>query len=55
MKLSSEQVAKKAGISYSTYNNIETGKASPKLETALKIAKVFRTKIEILFNLEENA
>lgn len=54
MRLSGEEIAKRASISYSTYNNIETGKSKPMLETALKIAEVLKTTVETLFNLGGN-
>lgn len=53
IKISSEEIARRAGISYSTYNKIETGKANPRLETALRISKVLKVAVETLFKLEE--
>lgn len=53
MNISSEELASRAGISFSTYNKIEKGRSKPMLETALKIARILRTPIEILFYLED--
>lgn len=54
MRISGEEVASRAGIAYSTYLQIESGKSEPRLTTALKIAKALKTKIEVLFNLKGN-
>lgn len=47
--LSQEQLAQKAGITYSTLIKIESGNnKNPTLETLTKLANVFRIKIDDL-------
>lgn len=47
--LSQEQLAKKAGITYSTLIKIESGSnKNPTLETLTKLADVFKIKIDEL-------
>ena len=47
--LSQEELAKKAGITYSTLIKIESGKnKNPTLETLTKIANTFKIKIDEL-------
>jgi len=47
--LSQEQLAQKAGITYSTLIKIESGNnKNPTLETLTKLANVFRIKIDEL-------
>ncbi len=48
-KLSQEQLAQKAGITYSTLIKIESGaNKNPTLETLRKISNVFKIKIDEL-------
>jgi putative transcriptional regulator len=47
------ELAEKIGVSRQTINAIETGKFVPSTVLALKIAKVFGTKVEDIFILEE--
>jgi len=48
-KLSQEELAKKAGITYSTLIKIESGKNdNPTIKTLLKIAKALNVKIDDL-------
>lgn len=46
-------LAEKVGVSRQTINSIETKKYIPSAVLALKIAKVFRMKVDDLFELEE--
>lgn len=46
-------LADQIGISRQSINSIETGKFVPSTLLALKMAKVFGTSVEILFQLEE--
>ncbi len=42
-------LAERLGVSRQTVNAIETGKYSPSLELAFKIARLFRTSVEDVF------
>jgi putative transcriptional regulator len=42
-------LAERLGVSRQTINAIETGKYSPSLELAFKIARLFRTSVEDVF------
>jgi putative transcriptional regulator len=42
-------LAERLGVSRQTVNAIETGKYDPSLELAFKIAKLFRARIEEVF------
>lgn len=46
-------LAEKIGISRQSVNSIETGKFIPSTVLALKMAKVFGAKVELIFQLEE--
>ncbi|HEY2583801.1 MAG TPA: helix-turn-helix transcriptional regulator [Mucilaginibacter sp.] len=46
-------LAKNIGISRQGLNSIETGKFIPSTLLALRMAKVFNTTVEILFQLED--
>ena len=48
-----EELAKKIDVSRQSINSIETGKFIPSTVLALKMAKVFGTTVEILFQLEK--
>ena len=43
------ELAEKLGVSRQTVNAIETGKYSPSLELAFKIAKLFKVRVEDIF------
>ncbi len=47
-----EDLAGKIGISRQSVNSIETGKFIPSTVLALKMAKVFGTNVELIFQLE---
>ena len=49
-----EDLAGKIGISRQSVNSIETGKFIPSTVLALKMAKVFGTPVELIFQLEKN-
>ena len=51
MNLTQAQVARKLNISERAYQNYETGRRTPKLYTALLIAKVLNSTVEKLFPL----
>jgi putative transcriptional regulator len=46
-------LAEKLGVSRQTVNAIETGKYDPSLPLAFKIAKLFRSRIEDVFDPSE--
>jgi putative transcriptional regulator len=46
------ELAEKIGVSRQAVNSIESGKFVPSTVLALKMAKVFETKVEVLFQLE---
>lgn len=48
-----EELAKKIDVSRQSINSIETGKFIPSTVLALKMAKVFGTTVEIMFQLEK--
>lgn len=48
-----EDLAGKIGISRQSVNSIETGKFIPSTVLALKMAKVFGTAVESIFELEK--
>ncbi|MFO7754444.1 MAG: helix-turn-helix transcriptional regulator [Bacteroidales bacterium] len=47
-------LAEKVGVTRLTIHSIETGKFNPSLMLALKIADCFGTKVEELFELEND-
>lgn len=47
------ELAEKIGISRQAMNSIETGKFVPSTLLALKLARVFETPVEEIFQLEE--
>ena len=49
-----EDLANKIGVSRQSINSIETGKFIPSTVLALKIAKVFGTTVEVIFQLEKS-
>lgn len=51
--LTQADLADKIGVSRQAVNSIETGKFVPSTVLALKMAKVFGTNVEVIFQLEE--
>lgn len=49
--LSQEKLAEKTGVTRQTIISIENGKYVPSLELSLKLAKLFKCKIEDLFGI----
>ena len=52
--ISQKELGELVGVSRQTINYIEMGKTSPKITVALKIAKIFNTSVEEIFELEED-
>lgn len=52
--LTQAELADKIGISRQAVNSIETGKFVPSTVLALKMAKVFGTAVEVIFQLENS-
>ena len=50
-KMTQEALAVEVGVTRQTIISIETGKYTPSLPLALKLAKVFNTSVEDLFSL----
>lgn len=50
---SQADLAERIGVSRQTINSIETGRYVPSTVLALKMARVFETAVETLFQLEE--
>jgi putative transcriptional regulator len=48
-----ETLAEKIGVSRQSVNSIETGKFIPSTVLALKMADVFETTVEVIFQLEQ--
>ncbi len=48
-----ETLAEKIGVSRQSVNSIESGKFTPSTLLALKMAEVFETTVEIIFQLDE--
>ncbi len=51
--LTQQDLAEKVGVSRQTINSIEAAKYVPSTVLALKIARVFKTNMEDIFELEE--
>jgi len=51
--MSQKVLGELVGVSRQTINYIELGKTSPKITVALKIAKIFNTSVEEIFELED--
>ena len=51
--ISQKELGELVGVSRQTINYIELGKTSPKITVALKIAKIFNTPVEEIFELED--
>ena len=52
-ELTQQQLAEKIGVSRQTINAIESQKYVPSTALALKLANLFRCKVEEIFELEE--
>ena len=52
--MTQQDLAEKIGVSRQTINSIESQKYIPSTVLALKIAKIFNTKVEEIFELEED-
>jgi putative transcriptional regulator len=50
---SQAQLARQAGVSRQTINAIETGKYDPSLPLAFKLAKIFNSSIEAVFDPDD--
>ena len=53
--LSQSDVAEKLGITRQAYNHYETGRRTPDLETATKLAKIYNVSIDFLVSGETEA
>ncbi len=51
-ELTQQEVADKLEVSRQTVHSIEKGKFNPSVKLALKIAELFKTKVEDIFYLE---
>jgi putative transcriptional regulator len=51
--LTQADLADKIGVSRQAVNSIETGKFVPSTVLALKMAQVFETTVEVIFQLEK--
>ena len=51
---SQSDLADKLGVSRQTVNAIETEKYDPSLPLAFKVARLFKTSIEAIFELDKN-
>ena len=52
--MTQQELAEKVQVSRQTINSIEAGKYVPSTVLALKIARVFETSLEEIFELEED-
>jgi putative transcriptional regulator len=52
--MTQEDLAIKIGVSRQSINSIETGKFIPSTVLALKMAKVFGTTVDLIFQLEKS-
>ncbi len=53
-EMTQEEVAQKIGVSRQTIIAIERGKYNPSVKLALKLARLFGTTVEALFQLEDS-
>lgn len=51
--LSQDELARRAGVSRQAYGAVESGRAVPSTEVALRLARALRTTVEALFSLAE--
>lgn len=54
LRMTQQALAEATGVSRQTINAIETGRFVPSTVLALKIARVFRTSVEQIFQLESD-
>lgn len=54
ISITQKDLAKEIGVSRQTIHSIETGKFTPSVELALKLAAYFNIPVEELFQLEVN-
>lgn len=54
LNITQAELAEKVGVSRQTINAIESQKYVPSTVLALKIAHVFKKKVDEIFSLEEN-
>lgn len=52
--LTGEEVARAIGINHGTYRNYENGRAFPKLECLMSLAKIYNVNIDSLINIEND-
>ncbi len=52
-KISQQQLADLIGVSRKTISTVETGRFTPSVVIALKLAKYFEVPVESIFQLEE--
>ncbi|HAJ9305196.1 TPA: helix-turn-helix transcriptional regulator [Listeria monocytogenes] len=52
-QLTQEDIAKKTGVTRQTINAIENNKYSPTLELAMRLAQIFNTSVEEIFQLDD--
>ena len=52
-KLTQEDIANATGVTRQTINAIENNKYSPTLELAMKLAIIFKSSVEEVFQLED--
>lgn len=53
-EMTQQELAEKSGVSRQTIIAIESGKYSPSLELAFRIADIFNVSINDIFNYEKN-
>jgi len=53
-EMTQQELARRAGIVRQTVISIEKGSFNPSVKLALKFARIFKTTVEALFELEEN-
>jgi putative transcriptional regulator len=53
LKLSQQELADAIGVSRKTVSTVETGRFTPSVVIALKVAKFFEVPVEKVFELEE--
>ncbi len=53
LKLSQQELADAIGVSRKTVSTVETGRFTPSVVIALKMAKFFEVPVEKIFELEE--
>ena len=51
---SQQELATRSGVSRQAINAVETGKFDPSLPLAMKLAQIFDTSVESIFQFEED-